>query len=97
MSTFWFPGERTRAGTTPVMIDREKGIALQSAQPVEAALESSEDPEKSERAGESGMRLPYEAPRILYRQPIEAIAAACGGTDPKTGTFDCPFATTPNS
>jgi hypothetical protein len=64
---------------------------------LEATLESSEDPEKREPAGESGTRLPYEAPRILYRQPIEAIAAACGGTDPKTGNFDCPFATTPSS
>ena len=68
------------------MIDREKGVALQFAQPVEAALESSEDPEKSERAGEGGTRLPYEAPRVLYRQPIEAIAAACGGTDAQGGT-----------
>jgi len=48
-------------------------------------LDSSEGPKKNKGAGESQTKLPYEPPRILYRQSIEVIAAVC---DPPEGKAD---------
>jgi hypothetical protein len=53
-------------------------------------LDPSEGSKKDEGTGESQKKLPYEPPRILYRQAIEAIAAVCD--DPgKPDTIVCSF------
>jgi hypothetical protein len=33
--------------------------------------------EKTSRPSEESERKPYEPPRIIYREPLEAVAAAC--------------------
>jgi len=40
-----------------------------------------------------GTRKPYEKPRVLYREPLEAVAAACTPTPPgKSGPAEmCSF------
>lgn len=43
-----------------------------------------------EQANDSGKR-PYQAPRILYREPLEAMAAVCAPTPPaKSNPGFCP-------
>jgi len=34
---------------------------------------------------QNGTRRPYEPPRILYREPLEAMAAVCAPTPPAKG------------
>jgi hypothetical protein len=40
---------------------------------------------QSEISGESG-REPYEPPRIVYREPLEAVATTCLPAPPAKGT-----------
>lgn len=35
-------------------------------------------------------RKPYEAPRILYREPLEALAISCTGPGGKGDPINCP-------
>ena len=42
-------------------------------------------PETKKRA----IRKPYERPRIIYREPVEAMATVCSGGPAKTGVQDC--------
>jgi hypothetical protein len=39
--------------------------------------------------GEGRIRLPYERPRVLYREPLEIIAAVCTDQDSKPDTIQC--------
>ena len=55
--------------------------------------ENSNGPGKQRPAGEGGNRLPYEPPRILYREPLEIIAAVCTDVDSKPDSISCPFGT----
>ncbi len=32
-------------------------------------------------------RKPYEAPQVLYREPLEAVATACTPSPPAKGSF----------
>jgi len=47
----------------------------------------SRQPEGSRTPGTPSdpIRRPYEAPRILYREPLEAMAAVCSPTPPAKG------------
>lgn len=41
---------------------------------------------------ESIEREPYEPPRIVYREPLEAVATACGTETTSKGNFGaCPL------
>lgn len=51
-------------------------------------------PERQTRkpASESGTpaeRKPYEKPRIVHREPVEAMATTCSAQGSKTGVGDC--------
>ncbi len=42
-------------------------------------------------SAELRMRRPYQSPRILYREPLEAMAAVCAPTPPaKSNPGFCP-------
>ena len=52
-------------------------------------MESS--PTSDREARETGIRRPYEAPRILFREPLEAMAAVCAPSPPaKNNPGSCP-------
>lgn len=43
------------------------------------------------RVTEAGQKRRYQAPRILYREPLEAMAAVCAPTPPaKSNPGFCP-------
>lgn len=48
--------------------------------------------DRSEQADASNSKKSYEAPRVLYRESLEAVAAACIPTDPppSNGKVDVP-------
>ncbi len=46
--------------------------------------------DKAEKA-ESGARRPYEPPRIVYREPLEAVATACTASTSKGNPGACPI------
>jgi len=41
---------------------------------------------KTSSQGEAAEREPYEPPRIVYREPLEAVATACLPAPPAKGT-----------
>jgi hypothetical protein len=46
----------------------------------------------SSTPSEAPEREPYEAPRIVYREPLEAVATTCLPAPPAKGTFgSCPI------
>lgn len=51
-----------------------------------------DDFQNSDReARETGIRRPYEPPRILFREPLEAMAAVCAPAPPaKNNPASCP-------
>ena len=38
---------------------------------------------------EKTVRRPYEKPRIVYREPVEAMATTCSAPGSKTGVGNC--------
>lgn len=44
---------------------------------------------KTSSRSEGVEREPYEPPRIVYREPLETVAAVCSGTG-KGNPGDCP-------
>jgi hypothetical protein len=44
----------------------------------------------SSSPGEGTKREPYEPPRIVYREPLETVAAACTAGTSKGNPGDCP-------
>lgn len=40
---------------------------------------------------ESAEREPYEPPRIVYREPLEAVATACTAANSKGNPGACPI------
>ena len=52
-------------------------------------MDSSERPKKEKGAGEGETRLPYEPPRIVYRESLEVIAALCSDLDSKQDGIVC--------
>ena len=44
------------------------------------------DQKKTSDATEGPEREPYEAPRIVYREPLEAVATACTPAPPAKGS-----------
>ncbi|MGB8223494.1 MAG: hypothetical protein WCF10_12995, partial [Polyangiales bacterium] len=49
-------------------------------------------PENTSSQTEGSEREPYEAPRIVYREPLEAVATTCLPTPPAKGTpGSCPL------
>lgn len=55
--------------------------------------ETSGGPGDEEPGGARANKLPYETPRILYREPLEIIAAVCTDVDSKPDSTSCPFGT----
>ncbi|MDH3653517.1 MAG: hypothetical protein OEN21_04565 [Myxococcales bacterium] len=42
-------------------------------------------------SGEGSKREPYEPPRIVYREPLEAVAVACTTAGAKGNPGACPI------
>jgi hypothetical protein len=48
-------------------------------------------PSSDREARETGTRRPYDPPRILFREPLEAMAAVCAPSPPaKNNPGMCP-------
>lgn len=45
---------------------------------------------KTDSPGEESTREPYEPPRIVYREPLETVAAACTAQTSKGNPGACP-------
>ena len=54
--------------------------------PIQAQIEHSAQPQ------EKDVRKPYEKPQVIYRAPLEAMAALCG--TPQTGKTGFPCSVT---
>jgi hypothetical protein len=52
---------------------------------------SSQSGTSSDVSGDVSGREPYEAPRIVYREPLEAVATACGAPPAKGTPAVCPI------
>jgi hypothetical protein len=47
---------------------------------------------QGEASGDASGREPYEPPRIVYREPLEAVAVTCLPAPPAKGTpGNCPL------
>lgn len=46
---------------------------------------------KTDKASEANERKAYEPPRIVYREPLEAVATACGASPAKGDPGSCPL------
>jgi hypothetical protein len=49
------------------------------------------DRKKSSSPNETAEREAYEAPRIVYREPLEAVATACTAGTSKGNPAACPI------
>ena len=49
-----------------------------------------QEEEQSGRAKKKPARRPYEPPRIIGREPLEAVAAVCSGGTAKANPVQCP-------
>lgn len=45
----------------------------------------------TDEASDTNERKAYEPPRIVYREPLEAVATACGGPPAKGDPGSCPI------
>jgi hypothetical protein len=53
------------------------------------------EPKKTSSQSEAGEREPYDPPRIVYREPLEAVAVTCLPAPPSKGTpGSCPLGPT---
>lgn len=52
-------------------------------------MDPSNDPKPGEVPGKNPAKKPYESPRILFRERLEALAAACTDTDAKPDGVSC--------
>lgn len=53
-------------------------------------MESNKTDSLTDASGETAGRKPYEAPRIVYREPLEAVATACTAPTSKGLPAACP-------
>ncbi len=55
-------------------------------------MERNKTKHQGQASSEGSGREPYEAPRIVYREPLEAVATACTPAPPSKGTPSaCPL------
>ena len=55
-------------------------------------MERKKTSSQSEAGDEGSGRKPYEPPRIVYREPLEAVAVTCLPAPPSKGTpGSCPL------
>ena len=48
------------------------------------------EPKNSNNPGQGSKREPYEPPRIVYREPLEAVAISCTVAGAKGNPGACP-------
>ena len=54
-------------------------------------MESNKTDSPTDASGETSGRKPYQAPRIVYREPLEAVATACTAATSKGSPAACPL------
>ena len=54
-------------------------------------MKSNKTDSSTDASGETSGRKPYQAPRIVYREPLEAVATACTAPTSKGNPAACPL------
>jgi len=65
---------------------------LKAATPALARIPGAPETQETSETPENSVRRPYQAPRILFREPLEAMAAICSPHPPaKANKGLCPM------